>query len=85
MEQEFNKTQEFNMGEVDKSPNLNTLKGFLEKLAYWGRFFGVLAYIFFGVGCLFILYSLLEGYILTSGLGSLLGIKFVYIFSNIFL
>ena len=26
MEQEFNKTQEFNMGEVDKSPNLNTLK-----------------------------------------------------------
>ena len=78
MEQEFNKTQEFNMGEVDKSPNLNTLKGFLEKLAYWGRFFGVLAYIF-GVGCLFILYSLLEGYILTSGLGSLLGMIILFV------
>ena len=73
MEQEFNKTQEFNMGEVDKSPNLNTLKGSLEKLAYWGRFFGVLGYIGFGIGCFFILYSLLEGYLLPSGPGSLFG------------
>ena len=73
MEQDFNKTQEFSMGEVDKNPNLNTLKGSLEKLAYWGRFFGVLGYIGFGIGCFFIIYSLLEGYLLTSGPGSLFG------------
>ncbi len=73
MEQDFNKTQEINMGEVDKGPNLNTLKGPLEKLAYWGRFFGVLAYIGFGIGCFFILYSLLEGDLTGDGPAALFG------------
>ena len=73
MEQDFNKTQEFKLGDVDKIPNLNTLKEPLEKLAYWGRFFGVLVYIGFGIGCFFILYSLLEDYLLTSRPGSLFG------------
>ena len=84
MEQDYNKTQEFNIDEENKGPNLNTLKGSLEKLAFWGRFFGVLAYIGFGIGCLFILYFLLEGYILTSGLGSLLGM-IIFLVLNYFI
>jgi len=91
MEQEFNKTQEFNMGEVDKSPNLSTLKRSLEKLAYWGRFFGVLAYVGFGIGCFFILYSLLEEYLFGRGsfFGMIIGLvlnyfiaKYLYDFSK---
>ena len=91
MEQEFNKTQEFNMGEVDKSPNLSALKRSLEKLAYWGRFFGVLAYVGFGIGCFFILYSLLEEYLFGRGsfFGMIIGLvlnyfiaKYLYDFSK---
>lgn len=74
MEPALNKTQEFNVGELDKKPDLNPLKESLEKLAYWGRFFGVLAYIGFGIGCFFILYYLLEESLLTSKLGSLFGV-----------
>lgn len=85
MEPDLNKTQEFSVGELDKSPDLNTLKGSLEKLAYWGRFFGVLAYLFFGICCLILLYFLLEGDMLIglddrqgSVVGMIIGLVIYY-------
>lgn len=87
MEPDLNKTQEFSVGELDKIPDLNTLKGSLEKLAYWGRFFGVLAYVFFGICCIILLYFLLEGDMFIgfddsqgSVVGMIIGL-FMYYFS----
>ena len=59
MENDLNKTQEVSLDEDINE--LSYIKDSLERMAYWGRFFGVVVYVFFGIGSLGFLYVCING------------------------